>query len=57
VKFQSTGAWAGALPTAIWFVFAKLRNDELTINARGGFDGSGRAVPPSDVVDVEIVER
>jgi hypothetical protein len=56
VKFQSTDVWAGALPTAIWFVFAKLRRDELTLNARGGFDGEGRAVPPEDVVDVETVE-
>jgi putative drug exporter of the RND superfamily len=31
--------WAGALPTALWFVFAKLCHDELTLNARGGFDG------------------
>jgi len=57
VKFQSTDVWAGALPTALWFVFAKLRHDELTLNARGGFDGEGRAVPPEDVVDVETVER
>lgn len=57
VKFQSTDVWAGALPTAIWFVFAKLRDDELTLNARGGFDGEGRAVAPEEVVNVETVER
>jgi len=57
VKFQSSDVWAGALPTALWFVYAKLRHDELTLNARGGFDGEGRAVPPEDVVDVKVVER
>jgi hypothetical protein len=56
VKFRSTDVWAGALPTATWFVFAKLRHDELTLHARGGFDGEGRAVPPGDVVEVETLE-
>lgn len=56
VRFRSTDVWEGALPTALWYVFAKLRDDELTSNANGGFDGHGRAVPPEDVVAVEVVE-
>jgi hypothetical protein len=57
VKFQSRDVWAGALPTSVWFVFAKLRHAELTLHARGGFDGEGRAVQPGDVVEVETLER
>jgi hypothetical protein len=30
--------------------------EELRAVLLGGFDGSGRAVPPGDVVDVEIIE-
>jgi hypothetical protein len=57
VKFQSTDVWAGALPTALWFVFAKVRGAELSVNSRGGHDGEGRAVPRADVVGIEPVER
>lgn len=56
VKFKSTDVWSGAFAAALWYVFAKLRNAELTPNASGGFNGHGRAVPPEDIVEVELVD-
>ena len=55
VKFQSADVWQGSLPTALWYVYTKLRNDELTSTANGGFDGHGNAVPPQDVIAVEVI--
>lgn len=55
VKFRSTDVWEGSLPAALWYTCSMLRDGELTSNANGGFQGAGRAVPPKDVVAVEVV--
>lgn len=46
-----------AWTTALWYVSAELRTDEVTSNATGGFDGGGRAVAPEGVAEVGIVDR
>lgn len=57
VKFRSTNCRSGDVKAALWYVFTKLRDGEITSSANYSFDGAGDPVAADDVVDVEIILR
>ncbi|MBB4661565.1 hypothetical protein [Conexibacter arvalis] len=56
VKFWAPCVSAWHVETAFCFLHARLSGEPLGFSSCGGFDGSGTAVPPEAIIDVEVVE-
>jgi hypothetical protein len=55
VKFRGTEPQSEVIKAALWYAFSKLRVGEVTWNADSSFDGEGQAIPPQDIVEVEVI--
>jgi hypothetical protein len=55
VRIRSERVFPRAIRASLWYAFSMIRDDELSSNARWGYDFERQAVPPENVVDVEVV--
>lgn len=55
VKFRNPRFEVGAIRSAIWYVFSKLRDNKVTSNSAWAFVGEGMRVPPEAIVNVEVI--
>jgi hypothetical protein len=57
VKFRTTGIDTGILHAGFWFIHGMLETGEPGWLAQCDYNGYGKAVPPEDVVAIELVSE
>lgn len=55
IKFRSAQVPLGAIGSALWYAFSRLRDGNLTWRSTYCFDGEGTGIPPIDIVNIEVV--
>jgi len=57
IKFRTDHGELGAVITALWYVYRKLRGEKVTDIVGWSFDGEGVLVPPEAITAIEVVPR